>query len=183
MDDDSSELSYPGNTRVVRTASDVESDPNYVGGGTTNGSSGNNTSSSSENGNRRRAMVTMDGIEHGGTATKKLKVISSDAARIIEMGKEFARSELFDDAVFYPHKDCWNLTEHFGRIIVRKCNLPLDWDDPNSVEHWKMWWQAYKASKNLREAHTRRRRTVVERIKTTFVGKCRRVVVSFAGDA
>lgn len=163
-DDDSSILSYQGN-------------------GTTEGSSGNTTSSSSEDGSRRRTIVTMDGVGPGIVPAKRAKMMNSDAERIIETGKEFARSELFDAAVFYPSKDMWNMTERFGRFIVKKCNLPVNWQNPTSVYYWKKWWQDYKAVKHLREAHTRRRRTVVERIKTTFVGKCGVVVISFAGEA
>ena len=168
-DDDDVSTSTPTNVGNVGNIRRLEPTTGYGLGVTTEGT----LTSSSEEVTRRRMLVTMDGLTHAGSSKKIKRTMDCDATRILEMGKDMARGELFDKFVFYPAKECWNLNGNFGKHIVEKCALPVDWDNPDNMAHWERWWKLYNASKKLREAHTRRRRTVVERVKSTFVGKCR----------
>lgn len=86
-------------------------------------------------------------------------------------GKEAARSYIFDIMPFYPAKEWWGMMGPIGMRIAKNVQIPIYWNSEESIEGWKGWWVYYKFDKGWRMAHTRRRRTIVERVKSKIVGK------------
>lgn len=109
------------------------------------------------------------------TETKKAKNANLETARLVENGKELVRCEVFETIIFYPTKDWWNLDGNIGKWVCDTLVLGIDWEDEEGVEEWRKWYESWNCKKLLRSSHTRRRRTVVEGVKKTFVG-------AFAGN-
>ncbi len=110
----------------------------------------------------RSSSVTMKSIRHAKDAFKRKKKKVNDD--IIKEGCDYARKEVFLEAIFVPDSDWWEFDWPCGKMIAEKIGYVNPNDEAN-LKQWRDWFKEEGAATYFQQAHTKRCSNVMGQLK------------------